>query len=171
MHTSDLLALVHYNHWANQRILRTAREISAEQFAAPFTPDPGWGSLRGTLLHALDTEYGWRNIVQFGQETDVMDEADFADVASVAARWEEEHAAWLAYVNSLSDEQLNSAYQFGDEPKQERRVWHTLLHTLNHSTQHRAEAALMLTHYGRSPGELDFNGFLREHPEFVSNKS
>jgi uncharacterized damage-inducible protein DinB len=169
MHKADILALVNYNNWATDRILSTAQAISPEQFTAPFTPNPGWGGLRGTLVHTLDTEYGWRCIVQFGKETPVMDESDFPDVASVAARWGEERVEWLAYVTSLSDEKLNSAYtyQFGDGPKRGRRVWHTLVHAINHSTHHRSEAALMLTGYGHSPGELDFNLFIHEHPEFV----
>ena len=34
--------------------------------------------------------------------------------------------------------------------------WRMLQHVLYHSAQHRAEAALILTHLGHSPGNLDF---------------
>jgi uncharacterized damage-inducible protein DinB len=34
-------------------------------------------------------------------------------------------------------------------------VWQMLLHLANHGTQHRSEAALLLTGAGRSPGDLD----------------
>ncbi len=43
-----------------------------------------------------------------------------------------------------------------------RVLWHCLLHVVNHGTQHRSEAAAILTGYGYSPGGLDFTMFLNE---------
>ncbi len=34
-------------------------------------------------------------------------------------------------------------------------VWQMLAHVINHGTQHRSEAAALLTDAGRSPGEID----------------
>jgi uncharacterized damage-inducible protein DinB len=41
-------------------------------------------------------------------------------------------------------------------------LWHCLLHVVNHGTQHRSEAAAILTGYGHSPGDLDFTMFLSQ---------
>jgi uncharacterized damage-inducible protein DinB len=41
-------------------------------------------------------------------------------------------------------------------------LWHLLLHLANHGTQHRSEAAVLLTDYGHSPGDLDLIVYLRQ---------
>lgn len=41
-------------------------------------------------------------------------------------------------------------------------VWQMLLHVVNRGTQHRAEAAALLSAEGRSPGELDLNHFAED---------
>jgi uncharacterized damage-inducible protein DinB len=43
-------------------------------------------------------------------------------------------------------------------------VWQLLVHVVNHGTQHRAEAAALLTAEGRSPGELDLFDYAESKP-------
>lgn len=162
MNKADITTFVAYNFWANERLLAACQRLTTDEFTRAVAPDPGWGSLRGILVHALDTEYGWRSILQTQDADTVLDAADFADVAALKARWETERAAWLAYVAGLSVGALNSGY--GDEPDAGPKVWQTIVHVVNHGTQHRSEAAAILTGYGQSPGELDFDAFLKEHP-------
>jgi uncharacterized damage-inducible protein DinB len=163
MNKNDIVTLVRFNFWANERILAACAQISADQFTREVTPDPGWGSLRGILVHTLDTEYGWRSLLQGQDEEGVLEAADFADVAALKARWDTERAAWLDYVTGLSEESLNQGY--GEDPQNGPKVWQVMMHVILHGVQHRSEAAAILTGYGQSPGELDFGLFLHERPE------
>jgi uncharacterized damage-inducible protein DinB len=160
---SDVSTLIAYNKWANERILAACERLSANEFLRSITPNPGWGSLRGILVHALDAEYGWRSVLQSNDASEILDESGFPDVSVLKARWSEEHAAWSAYLAGLNDESL--AGRHGAENS--LKVWQVIVHVTNHGTQHRSEAATILTGYGRSPGELDFDTFLKEHPEYL----
>ena len=159
MNKHDISTLIHFTFWANGRILTASERLTPNEFIRAVTPDPGWGSLRGILVHTLDTEYGWRLILQAQESEDIILEAsDFADVAALKTRWDIEKAAWLAYVSTLSDESLNQGY--GEKPHNGPNLWQTIMHVVTHSVQHRSEAAFILTGYGHSPGELDFGQFL-----------
>jgi uncharacterized damage-inducible protein DinB len=50
-------------------------------------------------------------------------------------------------------------------------VWLMLVHVVNHGTQHRAEAATLLTAEGRSPGELDLINYVEEQAASGSTQS
>jgi uncharacterized damage-inducible protein DinB len=158
---SDILALLAYNFWANERILTGCERLSADEFSRKIAPNPGWDSLRGILVHALDSEYGWRCVLQAQDASDVLEEGDFAAVLTLRTRWEVERAAWLAYVAGLDADLLNEKAGSTSPLK----VWQVIVHVVNHGTQHRSEAAAILTGYGQSPGELDFDTFLMAHPD------
>ncbi|OGO41682.1 MAG: hypothetical protein A2Z04_04375 [Chloroflexi bacterium RBG_16_57_9] len=161
--TYDLLTLCAYNYWANARILDTAAKISAAQFTAPAMFSPG--SLRGTLAHTLSAEWIWRMRIQEGiSPTAMLHEEDFPTLEAIRARWREEEQVMLGFLASLPDEDLERVVRYtstGGVPYENQR-WHLLMHLLNHGTQHRSEAAAMLTDYGQSPGDIDFIVFLRE---------
>ena len=158
--TGDYMTLLYaYNEWCNKRILDAAAKLSAEQLAAP--NDFGWNSIFGTLVHILDAEYYWRVFLQESQETDWIEASDFEDIAALRARWELEHRALEAYIASLSDADIASAFHFDVEGKAgQRPLWHFLQHVLNHSAQHRSECAALLTGFGHSPGDMDLLVFL-----------
>ena len=161
MQKQDTALLFDYNVWANRRILSAAEQVSVKQFAAP-TAFPH-GSLHHTLIHLLDTEYGWRMLLQHNQQTGLLTEAELPTLDHIAARWREEAQATRDYLADLTDEALAGVVRYTVEEGTRKPVlWHCLLHVVNHGTQHRSEAAAMLTGYGHSPGDLDFTFFLSE---------
>ena len=159
---ADIDLLFRYNDWANERILAMAERVTADEFARP--NDFGWGSLKGALVHLMDAEYAWRTLLKDGEHVEWLQPEDFADVAAIRARWEEERAAFWAYLDSLSSDDLSATISYeGEAGIRCRALWHCLAHVVNHGTQHRAECAALLTGFGHSPGNLDFTVYLSEN--------
>lgn len=160
MQLQDLLTLYEYNDWATGRILTACGQISTEQFLAP--ANHSHGSLRGTLVHTLDAEYGWRMFCQHNRQTPEMVESDFPTVDALTERWQDEKRARHDFLTSLEDEDLTRLVRSTSDSGQPRArvLWHCLVHVVNHGTHHRSEAAAILTNCERSPGDLDFMLFL-----------
>jgi uncharacterized damage-inducible protein DinB len=159
---NDIVTLFQYNDWARRRVLVEAARVSAEQYVAP-VPVPR-GSLRGTLVHSLAAEVAWRQRWQGSSPTALLDESDLPVFRVLQERWEREAQALQDFIADLTDADLTARLQY----KTTRGVsmanvlWHLMAHVVNHGTQHRSEAAMLLTGYGYSPGDLDLIVFLRE---------
>ena len=164
MNLPDILTLYDYNYWATHRILAASAQVSADQFVAPTAHC--FGTLRGTLVHTLGGELAWRMLYQQGTLAyfGLLAEADFPTVDRLVQQWQAEEQAMRGYLAGLTDADLVDSIRYttleGDH--RVRLLWHCLFHVVNHGTQHRSEAAAILTGYGYSPGELDFTAFLNE---------
>ena len=165
MQIKDLHLLYNYNYWANGQILASAKKVTPEQFLAP--AEFPYGGLRGTLVHILEGEWAWR--IRFETQAYVNDlpETEFPTLESLETRWREDEKGMRAYLATLCDEELEKplTYPIDDGKVRTRVLMHCLIHVVNHGTQHRSEAAALLTRYGQSPGDIDFTIFLNHfHP-------
>jgi uncharacterized damage-inducible protein DinB len=163
MNKADIETIFEYNYWANKRILERAAKVSAAQLTAPASFPRG--NLKATLIHILDAEYGWRLLLERGEETPDLTEKDFPTLESLLERWRYEEGHMRAYLARLSDDNLQEIVRYTNPQgiRRERVRWHGLYHVVNHGTQHRSEAAAMLTGYDQSPGDIDFSVFLIEN--------
>ena len=163
MNIQDILTIYEYNYWANKRLLTASAKISEEQFLATATFP--FGGLRGTLVHILDAEWGWRGLFENNSFVADLNPNDFPTVISIEDRWREEEQAMRAYLAKLHDDDMGSHLRYATNTgiERDRILWHCLYHVVNHGTQHRSEAAALLTDFGNSPGDLDFTVFLNEH--------
>lgn len=86
--TIDQIKLIFdYNYWANGRLLAAAAHVSQEQFeTAAVAP-----SLRHTMLHILDAEYGWRMLCQYNQFSEELTETDYPTLEAVQNHWQAKH--------------------------------------------------------------------------------
>ena len=163
MNIQDILMIYDSNSRANKRLLTVSANVSEEQFFAPASFP--FGGLRGTLVHILDAEWGWRGLFENNSFNGDLNPDDFPTVKSIQERWHEEEQAMRAYLVNLSDDDMENHLHYTTDTGigRDRVLWQCLYHVVNHGTQHRGEAAAMLTDFGNSPGDLDFTVFLNEY--------
>ncbi|HEY8599362.1 MAG TPA: DinB family protein [Thermomicrobiales bacterium] len=165
MRVSDIQDLFDYNAWANERLVTAAAALTAAEFAAP-TRFPR-ASLRGCFLHILNAARFHLGQWQGGQPRAALTEGDCPDVASLATQMARDEAMLRAFLKTLTDADLDQlcTISFGDDyDSVTAPLWKLMVHIVNHGTQHRSDAAQMLTELGHSPGDLDLMDSLPTTP-------
>ena len=162
MNKQDITLFYKYNQWANARILDTAARVTSEQFLAPASFPHG--GLRSTLVHTLFAEWIWRHRWEGTSPVVRLKPEDFPTFESLRSRWTDENKLLISFVNGVTDERLNSHFFYTNTQGApfERVLWQAMVHVVNHGTQHRSEAAAILTDFGHSPGDIDLIYFLSE---------
>jgi len=162
MNKQDITLLYEYNQWANAKILDTASNVTNEQFVADASFPHG--GLRGTLVHTLFAEWIWRHRWEGTSPVVRLKPEEFPNFESLRARWADEEKLLMNFVDNVTDERLNSRFFYTNTKgtPYERVLWQVMVHLVNHGTQHRSEAAALLTDLGHSPGDIDLITFLIE---------
>ena len=158
---SFLNCLYEYHYWANERILRAAENVNDAQFLA--ATGTRW-SLRKTLVHTMSAEWIWLSRWRGVSPKAGLNEDDFPALESIRARWRAGERDMRAFLAASNDEELQRVVQYTNTRNQPFAfpLWQLMAHVVNHGTQHRAEAAALLTDWGYSPGDMDLTLFLRE---------
>jgi len=162
-----LRSLHEYSDWANRRVLATAEQLTAAEFIAD--AGPSHGSIRNTLVHQMGGQWIWLERWQGRSPRRLPGPEGYPDLASVRGRWQEIEAGTQAFVSELDEQKLQQviAYTTTEGYPRSYPLWRPIFHQLNHSTAHRSEAAVMLTNFGHSPGDLDYVIYLAELGEGV----
>jgi uncharacterized damage-inducible protein DinB len=159
----DLLTtLYEYSAWARNQMITAARPLSAEQLQ---TAIPGvYGSIHDTLVHMATSHWMWLERIRGRSPGAVPGGADFASLDALRDWWDDQHAATLALLATLSDADLDRTIQYTNTEGKAftRRVWHALMQVVNHQTEHRSQVAAMLTQQGVVAPPTDLVVFLRQ---------
>lgn len=163
MNRETILTLFDYNYWATARILAAMEDLSEAEYTV-VVPGVSHGSLRATLVHMLAAETIWRlRCLERHSPGSLLDETDLPTLATLRERWPFEELKMREGLSRLTDEALAEVIPYRTTGGRVMRqpLWQILAHLVNHSTQHRAEAAVILTALGRSPGDVDLILYLR----------
>jgi uncharacterized damage-inducible protein DinB len=142
-----------YERWATTKILDAATGIDAAAWSKPNLV--GERGIGGILVHHLGAYQRWRHFLSGSSGDPRPEDEPLLGVDELRARWVAEWDRVDAWLGRLTDEHLRQEHEG-------MSLWQALLHVFNHGTQHRSEAAALLTNAGRSPGDLDLMDFAEE---------
>ncbi|MCY3881795.1 MAG: DinB family protein [Chloroflexi bacterium] len=163
---SGLRELYDHHAWSMGALLAHAEEVTQEQAEA--MPWKGVASLEDTLTHIITAERYWLANWR-GEERPHFDWPE--SIAEVAAHWMALQAETREFLASLEDDNLGRMLELRQPIGGGRETLAAgIMHVLLHAAQHRAEAAVLLSDFGRSPGELDYIDFL-EHREAMLSRA
>jgi uncharacterized damage-inducible protein DinB len=160
MSSEMICTMYRYNAWANAQILEATSRVTPAQFVAG--GGASFDSLRDTLVHTMGAHWLYLERWQGRSPTAMPAGPEFADPPAVRARWDDIERDTRTFVAGVTDARLAEAItyrNFKGEPWT-YPLWQQMLHQVNHATQHRSEAAVMLTQFGHSPGLLDLLYFI-----------
>lgn len=155
MKADEVRFLYAYDRWATEKILGVLDGLDPAVWSRPNAVADL--SLGATLVHQLGAAQRWRTAFQTQGEGEgpSPEREPLPSIEELSASWQAEWATLDAWLPTVTDEFV--AAVFGGIP-----VWQMLVHVMNHGTQHRSEAAALLTAEGRSPGELDLINYAEE---------
>src|SRR5262245_22752608 len=153
-------SLYRYNAWANRQVLDAAARLTREQLLAG--GGASFDSVRDTLLHTMSAQWMYLERWQGRSPRAALDATGFPDLAAIQERWDTVERDTEAFVAGLDDARLAGvvAYVNTAGERWAYPLWQQMIHQVNHATQHRSEAAVMLTQLGTSPGWLDYLYFI-----------
>jgi uncharacterized damage-inducible protein DinB len=149
----ELRDLFAYDRWATERLLGALDGIDDATWSAANVIDER--GLGGILVHMLGAYQRWRHGLADDDETPRPEREPLPSPAELRARWAAEWPAMEAWLATLDDAWL------ARDDEGVGFAW-MLRHVANHGTQHRSEAAALLTQAGHSPGDLDMIVWLEE---------
>jgi len=158
MRVDEIRFLFAYDRWATRRVLSVLEGLDPAVWAR--TDVVGARGLGGILVHQLGSSQRWRILFE-ARATDERVKLELEPLPTIEElreRWEAEWAAVDPWLQTLTDDFVANVHE--GVP-----VWQLLVHVVNHGTQHRAEAAALLTAEGRPPGELDLFDYAEEQAD------
>ena len=161
MKRDDLLAIVKFNTQSDQLLLEAAAQLSADKLTRQSSPS------HGTVFELLKHMYGGERIYGDFCQGKAFNPAPveaIMEFADLREQWRQLGEEIGSFVSHLNDAAVNRpvVIAFPDISWQ-FPLWQVLMWSITHSTHHRGELSIVMTHLGHPLPILDMmEFFIRE---------
>ena len=147
-----LVELFRHNLWANLTLINLCLTLPEKILE---TNVPGtYGGIRETLTHVVGAEVRYLLALAGGlKQPQPSLEETAPDLASVREHARQSGERFIAYAGMVEGNPILDVIWHGQTYKMPAAFY--LVQALNHSTEHRSQVKIALTHAGISPPELD----------------
>ncbi len=154
MNAEDVRFLFDYDEWATRRVFAVMDALDADVWSRTNVVDER--GLGGILVHQLGAQMRWRHgLARLGGDRPRPERDPLPTPNELLRLFEAEWDHYHDWQATWTDEMMA-------QPVDGVPIWQLLAHVVNHGTQHRSEAAALLTTEGLSPGDLDLAEFAEE---------
>ena len=158
----EIRQLLDYNHWANQRSLEGAAQLSDGQFIKPL--GSSFPSVRDTLVLICSGEWVWLERCQGRTPAAFPDVSHIQTISALRDHWAPQAEQLRTFVWGLGLTDLDRVMQYKtfNFGAYKNPVWQSLQHLANHGTYHRGQITTLLRQLGAKPVLTDLMHFYRE---------
>lgn len=162
MEIETVKELFRYNYWAHRGVWECILKLSEEQFVQEF--DYAWKSVHGQVVHVMGAEEVWLTRIRDGISPPELPSLKmFPTRNSIRRRWDVIEQEMSSYLSTIDSDVLKADFTYtntkGNAYQLNRGA--TLLHLVNHGTDHRAQILYMIHQMGGETIEQDYLHLLR----------
>lgn len=161
MNKNDLIELLEYNQWAEDRLLASLAEMKPEDFDSDL--HSSHGGIKGTLFHMVNAENIWVSRLE-GQQIIPLDASQLNNADDFGRAWKSLDKRLSGLIAGTTDEQLHSRFEYQDSKGNkyfQPRIW-AFSQLFNHFTYHRGQIVALQRQLGYKPANTDLIGFYRQ---------
>ena len=157
----EIRDLFGYHRWANGRILDAAAALSTDQLDRDLASS--FGSVRGTLAHALGADWVWLSR-WLGESPTAFPDWDVSTHPRLLERWREIEGRQKQFLDGLDESDLDRVvtYKVFSGKTFSNPLAELFRHVVNHATYHRGQVVTMLRQLGLKPPQTDLILYYRE---------
>lgn len=160
--SDEVRDLYAFNRWANARMRGALARLSDDEFRRDMKSS--FPSVRDTVLHVMTSEWVWLARWLGTSPKSMPEEWQAYGLADIEREWDALEAAQRAFVERLSDSDLDRTVHYvnfrGESWQNE--LWQLLRHMVNHSTYHRGQVTTMLRQLGHDAVGNDLVLYFRQ---------
>lgn len=150
-----------YNFWATSRIISALETFSEEEFLRDL--GDGCGSIRSKLAHITSADSVWLERIVNNPAPKFLPPEEYTSIKDWTEKTNSIHERYRNIINTLNSEMIKTIIHYKNLKGADfsTPLAEILLHTANHATYHRGQAASLIRRIKGNPPVTDMIEYFR----------